>query len=61
MNVLYFFFVADFEVAMIVHVEIFLFNLVVYFFLLVFEFFVVCEKSFCCVHFLIFVWEGYFI
>ena len=40
--------VADFEVTVIVYVEIFLFNLVVEFFLLIFDFFFLFELSLCC-------------
>ena len=43
--------VAEFEVAMIVYVEIFLFDLVVELFLLVFDFFFLFELSFSCLNF----------
>ena len=40
-------FVADVEFAMIVYVEIFLFDLVVEFFILILDFFFLFEVSFC--------------
>ena len=48
-------FVAEFEVAMIVYVEIFLFDLVVEFLLPIFDFFLLFGLSFCCLNFEMFV------
>ena len=48
--------VADFDVAMIVYVDIFIFDLVVEFFLLIFDFFFLFELSFDYLIFLMFVW-----
>ena len=47
--------VADFEIAMIVYMDIFLSDLVIKFFLLILDFSFLFELSFCYLKFLIFV------